>query len=189
MTTWNYEFYSRLEKFKNVEIQMSLDGAGEIGSYIRYPSDMNRVKENIMKAVELASTRPNWKVKCYTVLQVLNFRHLIPIWEILREAADAHSKHIDWWPITLYSPPQLSLGAVTMEKRLSWLKEFKLLAAEFNSKVSYFRINDSTMTPCIDSIKNPEYSEELNKQLKQYVNVLDRSRKLKGIELFKEELS
>lgn len=189
MTTWNYEFYSRLEKFKNVEIQMSLDGADDVGSYIRYPSDMNRVKENIMRAVELASTRPNWKVKCYTVLQVLNFRHLIPIWEILREAADRHSKHIDWWPITLYSPPQLSLGAVTMEKRLQWLKEFKLLAAEFNSKVSYFRINDSTMTPCIDSIKNPEYSEELNMQLKQYVNVLDRSRKLKGLELFKEELS
>lgn len=189
MANWNYEFYSRLEKFKNVEIQMSLDGAAEIGSYIRYPSDLNRVKENINKSVEMASTRPNWKVKCYTVLQVLNFRHLLPIWEILREAADAHSKHIDWWPITLYSPPQLSLGAITMEKRLAWLKEFKLLAAEFNSKVSYFRINDSTMTPCIDSIKNPEYSEELNKQLRQYVEVLDKSRKLNGVELFKEELS
>ena len=189
MANWNYEFYSRLEKFKNVEIQMSLDGAGEVGGYIRYPSDLNRVKENIMKAAEMASTRPNWKVKCYTVLQVLNYRHILPIWEILREAADAHSKHIDWWPITLYSPPQLSLGAVTMEKRLAWLKEFKLLAAEFNSKVSYFRINDSTMTPCIDSIKNPEYSEELNKQLKQYVQVLDKSRKLNGVELFKEELS
>lgn len=189
MTTWNHEFYSRLEKFKNVEIQMSFDGAGEVGAYIRYPSDMNRVKENIMRAVEMASTRPNWKVKCYTVLQALNYRHIIPIWEILREAADTHVKHIDWWPITLYSPPQLSLGSIPMEKRLSWLKEFKLLAAEFNSKVSYFRINDSTMTPCIDSIKNPEYDEELNRQLHRYVGVLDRSRNLNGAQLFETELS
>ena len=189
MTTWNYEFYSRLEKFKNVEIQMSLDGADAVGAYVRYPSDMNKVKENIMRAVEMASTRPNWKVKCYTVLQALNYRHLIPVWEMLREAADKHSKHIDWWPITLYSPPQLSLGSIPMEQRLAYLKEFKLLAAEFNSKVSYFRISDTTMTPCVDSIKNPEYDEELNRQLHRYVEVLDRSRNLNGVKLFETELS
>ena len=142
-----------------------------------------------MKAVGLASTRPNWKVKCYTVLQALNYRHLLPIWEILREAADANSKHIDWWPITLYSPPQLALGAISKEQRMTYLKEFKLLAAEFNSKVSYFRINDSTMIPCVDSIKNPEFSEELHTQLHQYVKVLDKSRKTNGYELFKTELS
>jgi hypothetical protein len=189
MTAHNHEFYSRLQQFKNVEIQISLDGAGEIGSYIRYPSDMSRVKENIMKAVEMASTRPNWKVKCYTVLQVLNFRHLIPIWEILREAADKYNKHIDWWPITLYAPPFLALGAISMEKRLECIKEFKLLAAEFNSKVSYFRINDSTMNPCIDSIKTPPYDPELQTQLQHYIRVLDKSRNLNGIELFKTELS
>lgn len=189
MTTWNYEFYSRLEKFKNVEIQMSLDGVGSVGEYIRYPSDLNRVKENIMKAVEIASVKPNWKVKCYTVLQVLNFRQLIPIWEVLREAADTHTKHIDWWPITLYSPPFLSLATVPMDTRMQWLKEFKLLAAEFNSKVSYFRINESTMNPCIDSVKTPEYNPELHQQFKQYISVLDKSRSLNGMELFKTELS
>jgi sulfatase maturation enzyme AslB (radical SAM superfamily) len=189
MTTWNYEFYSRLEKFKNVEIQMSLDGAGDVGAYVRYPSDMNRIKDNIMKAVEMASTRPGWKVKCYTVLQALNYRHIIPVWEMLREAADKHTKHIDWWPITLYSPPQLSLAAIPMEARLEYLKEFKLLAAEFNSKVSYFRINDNTMVPCIDSIKNPEYDPKLHENLKLYVKVLDKSRKLNGVELFKTELA
>ena len=189
MTTWNYEFYSRLEKFKNVEIQMSLDGVGEVGEYIRYPSNLSKVKENIMKAVELASIKPNWKVRCYTVLQVLNFRQLVPIWELLREAADKHCKHIDWWPITLYSPPFLALSTVPTETRMLWLKEFKLMAAEFNSKVSYFRINDSTMNPCIDSVKTPEYDPELHKQLKQYISVLDKSRSLNGTELFKTELS
>jgi hypothetical protein len=141
-----------------------------------------------MKAVELASIKPNWKIKCYTVLQVLNYRHIIPIWELLREAADAHSKHIDWWPITLYSPPQLSLAAAPLDTRIDWLNQFKLLASEFNSKVSYFRINDSTMTPCIDSIKSPEFDPELHARLRQYVMVLDKSRKLKGVELFNEEL-
>jgi len=189
MAAWNHEFYSRLEKFKNVEIQMSVDGADDIGAYVRYPSDMNRVKENIMKAVQMASTRPNWKVKCYTVLQALNYRHIVPVWEMLREAADTYAKHIDWWPITLYSPPQLSLAAIPMEARLTYLKEFKLLAAEFNSTVSYFRINDSTMIPCIDSIKNPEYDPTLHENLIRYVKVLDKSRNISGIELFKTELA
>jgi sulfatase maturation enzyme AslB (radical SAM superfamily) len=189
MVAWNYEFYSRLEKFKNVEIQMSLDGAGDVGAYVRYPSDMNRVKENVMKAVEMASSRPNWKIKCYTVLQALNYRHIVPVWEMLREAADTHAKHIDWWPITLYSPPQLSLAAIPMEARLLYLKEFKLLAAEFNSTVSYFRISENTMTPCIDSIKNPAYDPELHENLIRYVKVLDKSRDISGIELFKTELA
>lgn len=189
MVAWNYEFYSRLEKFKNVEIQMSLDGAGDVGAYVRYPSDMNKVKANVMKAVEMASSRPNWKVKCYTVLQALNYRHIVPVWEMLREAADTYAKHIDWWPITLYSPPQLSLAAIPMEARLLYLKEFKLLAAEFNSTVSYFRISENTMTPCIDSIKNPKYDPELHENLIRYVKVLDKSRDISGTELFKTELA
>jgi hypothetical protein len=150
---------------------------------------MNRVKENVMKAVEMASSRPNWKIKCYTVLQALNYRHIVPVWEMLREAADTHAKHIDWWPITLYSPPQLSLAAIPMEARLLYLKEFKLLAAEFNSTVSYFRISENTMTPCIDSIKNPAYDPELHENLIRYVKVLDKSRDISGIELFKTELA
>ena len=45
------------------------------------------------------------------------------------------------------------------------------------------------MIPCIDSIKNPEYDPELHENLKRYVRVLDKSRKLNGVELFKTELA
>lgn len=188
MTTWNPEFYNRLEKFKNVEIQISIDAMGLQGEFIRYPSDINKVTENVFKAVEMASINSNWKIKCYTVLQSLNYRHLLPIWEILRQAADNYNKRIDWWPITLYAPPFLGLAAVPIESRLSYLNEFKLLTAEFNSKTSYFTINASTMNPCIDSIKTPEFDPSLHEKLKQYLILLDKSRKTNGFELFKTDI-
>jgi sulfatase maturation enzyme AslB (radical SAM superfamily) len=191
MSSWNYEFYSRLEKFKNVEIQMSFDGADEVGNFIRFPSDTAKVRENIMRAVDLASVRPNWKVKCYTVLQALNYRHLLPIWETLREAADTYCKHIDWWPITLYAPPHLALGAVPMEQRLEWVEEFKQLAADFstNNFISYFRISEDTMKPCLDSILTPAYDPELNVRLRNHVHLMDKTRKLEGTKIFETELS
>lgn len=189
MAVWNNEFYSRLEKFNNAEIQMSIDGLGEVGEYIRYPSNLKKVTENVFRAVELASTRPGWKVKCYTVLQAFNYRNLIPIWEMIREASDKYNVNIDWWPITLYSPSFLSLAAVDKGQRLSYIETFKSQAIDFNSKKSKFIISPNTIKPCIESIVNPDYDEHLNHKLKTYTEIMDKSRSKNGLELFSKEIN
>ena len=75
-----------------------------------------------------------------------------------------------------------------MESRLAYLNDFKLLTAEFNSKTSYFTINASTMSPCIDSIKTPEFDPTLHEKLKQYLRLLDKSRKTNGYDLFESDI-
>lgn len=189
MAVWNNEFYSRLEKFHNAEIQMSIDGMGIIGEYIRYPSNLAKVEENVFKAAALVATRPGWKLKCYTVLQGLNYRHLLPIWELLRRVADQYNIKINWWPITLYSPSFLGLAAISKEQRLAYAEEFKVKAQEFNSQSSMFRISPSTITPCIESMVNPEYSEHLNSKLKTYIEIMDKSRLKNGLEIFSREIN
>lgn len=190
MVTWNKEFYNRLDQFHNAEIQMSLDGMGEIGEYLRYPSNMDKIRENVFRAVEMASDKPGWKIKCYTVLQALNYKHLIPIWELLREVSDKYNKQIDWWPITLYSPGMLSVSSVSKEQRSDYVEEtFKAQVEAFNKIPSKFKVSDHTVNACLDSILNPQYNEELNKKLNAYIGIMDKSRSLNGLELFSKELN
>lgn len=188
MKTWNHEFYSRLEKFKTVEIQMSLDGMGEVGEYIRYPSNMTEVMANVERAVELASTRPGWKIKVYTVLQAFNYKHLLDIWEFLRDISDKYKKIIDWWPITLYMPNHLNLGAVDKNQRETYAKELTQQANDFNNNLSLFKINEHTLQSTIGSIVNFEYDGSLNEKLVAYTRIIDQSRGLDGISLFHKEL-
>lgn len=188
MKTWNHEFYSRLEKFKTVEIQMSIDGMGHVGEYIRYPSDMTEIMANMEKAVELASTRPGWKIKVYTVLQAFNYRYLPDIWKFLRTISDKYKKVIDWWPITLYMPNHLNLGAVDKKQREEYAKMLKMQTLDFNDNLSYFKINEHTMKSTIDSIINFDYDSSLNEKLVAYTHIIDQSRSLSGITLFHKEL-
>ena len=190
MTTWNPSFYSKLEKFKNVEIQMSIDGVDDIGEYIRYPSNFSKVRENVERAIEMASTRPGWKIKCYTVLQALNYNHLVPIWDMLHEFANKYDQRIDWWPITLSNPEFLSLASVKSEIRDAYVPE--LVAAAANEKYSDgaapFTVNAATLAACRDSIVNTHYKPEMNERLKAYITFNDAQRSVNGAELFKDIL-
>jgi hypothetical protein len=78
-----------------------------------------------------------------------------------------------------------------MEQRLEWVEEFKQLAADFstNNFISYFRISEDTMKPCLDSILTPAYDPELNVRLRNHVHLMDKTRKLEGTKIFETELS
>ena len=188
MTTWNQSFYDKLEKFKNVEIQMSIDGIDEVGEYIRYPCDFAKVRANVNRAVELASTRPGWRIKCYTVLQALNFNHLIPIWDMLQELANKHDQRIDWWPITLYTPNFLSIAAVDLATRLPYMEELTKAGERFTDGAAPFTVNPDTMSACRDSIVNVEFNPTLKDQLNAYIKFNDKQRSLNGATLFKDVL-
>ncbi len=192
MTTWNQSFYSKLEKFKNVEIQMSIDGVGKVGEYIRYPSDFAKVRENVDKAVELASTRPGWKIKCYTVLQAMNFKHVMSIWSMLYLLSSKHDKHITWWPITLSAPEFLSLNAIPKNIREEHIeivtKQSINYRKYYNDAPNRFVVDDHTFNAYKDSVLNSPYDSELGDRLKHFIEFNDKHRNLKGTELFKDIL-
>lgn len=186
MTTWNPEFYKRVAQFKNVEIQMSIDGVDEVGEYIRYPSDFGKVRENIFKAAELVSTRPGWTVKCFTVLQALNLQHIGPIWDLLKEACDQYSINIDWWPITLSHPEYLSLKAVPYDIRHLAGAELGDKRNEYIEDTSSFYIGHHTWDTLRDALENANYDAELNSKLGQFIKLNDEIRQSDGELIFSE---
>jgi sulfatase maturation enzyme AslB (radical SAM superfamily) len=173
MTTWNQKFYDALSQFENVEIQMSIDGVDDVAEYIRYPTNFKVVRENMHKAAEMASKNPGWRIKSYTVLQALNYKHLVPVWELINELATTYDKHIDWWPITLASPPYLSLSTVPLEERLAYLPTVLEEAKRFEDVSKPFCLSEGTIGAYTDSVRNTAYDEFLNQQFKQYVTFLD----------------
>lgn len=173
MTTWNPKFYEALSQFDNVEIQMSIDGIGPVAEYIRYGTEWNKVKENVFKVVQMASTRPNWRVVCYTVLQALNYQHMTEIWSFLSTIAKQNKKHVDWWPITLTHPAYLGLSAIPTEYRKATIPKIKQNAVLYQDASNYFAIGPATIDALCDSITNMQYDEKLGKQFTSYRNFLD----------------
>ena len=184
MTTWNKEFYKRLEQFKNVEIQMSIDGVDYIGEYIRYPSEFPKVLKNIRKAAELVSTRPGWTLKCYTVLQALNCQHIGPIWDLLSDVCDEYGINIDWWPITLTAPEYLSVAAVPGDIRQTLAYKLGEKRNQYREDLDSFYIGHHTWTTLYDSLVNIEYNADLNSKLKSIVLLNDEVRQVDGEIMF-----
>jgi organic radical activating enzyme len=176
MTNWNPLFYDKLSKFKNVEIQMSIDGIDEIGEYIRYPSNFAKVRENMFKVAELVSLNSGWRLKCYTVLQALNYKHLVPIWDLLNQLTEKYRITIDWWPITLSSPDFLSLAAVPLEDREAYVPILKAIAAGFNKREKYFCLGNGTVHACLESIANATFQSELQTRLANFIIFTDKQR-------------
>lgn len=195
MFVWNNDFYSRLEQFKNVEVQMSIDGAEIIGEYIRYPSNFKKVRENVEKVMSIASKKQgNWRMKCYSVYQALNYKHLEPVWDLLFDMAHKYEVKIDWWPITLYYPEYLSMAAVPLEKRVAYAEQLKKIIKKYSvnndyTAPAYFTFNPTTEEACVNSLTQAPYDPELHSRLIQAITVNDKFRNVTGMEIFKDILT
>jgi len=180
MTTWNPKFYEALSKFENVEIQMSIDGVGPVAEYIRYGTEWDKVKENVYKVVQMASTRPNWRVVTYTVLQALNYQYITEIWALLGDVAFVNCKRIDWWPITLTHPPYLGLSVIPTHERITAIPKIRSEALKYESGSNFFTIGSATIDALCDSISNIAYDEHMGKQYTSYRKFLDTFRASKN---------
>lgn len=169
LTTWPEEFYSKLDFFNAGEIQMSIDGFENHNSYIRYPSDWNKIKENFSKALLLPK---HIKLKIYFVLQAWNIFDVDPLITWLDEI----DRDIDFVPIFLESPDYIHSCV--------WPNPVKLSAISELARINTVRHKDA-----IDRIRNylintNKYSAEKIEQMKEYISVIDKHRKYK----FKDSL-
>jgi len=180
MTTWNPKFYEALSQFDNVEIQMSIDGVGSVAEYIRYGTKWDVVRENIKKVFEMASTRPNWRILCYTVLQALNYQYVTEIWDVLSKEAEFYKKRVEWWPITLSYPLYLGLAAIPKEDRIKSIPRIREKARQYDSGLANFTVNKDTMAALENSIINIPYNEMYSNQFKGYKKFLDSYRAKNG---------
>jgi hypothetical protein len=166
---------------------MSIDGIEEIGEYLRYPSEWSKVSDTVQKAVKLAAGKPGWRIKCYTVLQALNFRNVENIWKYLHTLANEYEKPILWWPITLQAPHYLALGSVAVEERSNHIESIKSTWKTRyydKSEQAFFQLNDSVWDTYYNTIMNFPYNPTHHGQLKNYIKFVDQQRQLDGELIF-----
>lgn len=74
---------SLLKKFKLIELDLSLDGIGNVNEYIRHPTKCIKVEENLNKFIELAQNQKNVVLYITCTISAYNTMYIAEIY--------------DWW--------------------------------------------------------------------------------------------
>jgi organic radical activating enzyme len=181
MTTFNPEFYGRLEKFSTVESQVSIDGIGDHSEYIRYPTDWNAVDRNFSRLLELSRQKSKWNIVVYTVYQALNYNHVHEIWQYLCKKSQEFQVRISWWPIPLGFPDYLSLSTVPLEARTNYLNF--LNSTDHYEDHEYFTVSKSAKNVVNSSLLNTPHNIALSERFNQWKNYYDSYRGMDSTKL------
>jgi organic radical activating enzyme len=69
-------FSEKLTQFKSVKLNISIDGVGEVGEYVRYPSKWSVVDNNIQLFKTIIKNNPQIKMSLAPVIHLLNALHM-----------------------------------------------------------------------------------------------------------------
>ena len=69
-------FSEKLTRFKSVKLNISIDGVGDVGEYVRYPSKWTVVDKNIQLFKSIIKDNPQIKISLAPVIHLLNALHM-----------------------------------------------------------------------------------------------------------------
>ncbi len=170
LSVWNEEFYALIEKFNNVEIQISIDGYGLLNDYIRNSSRWETLDKNLDKIKNL---NPNIKIKIYSVYSVLNFMWMNELLEFLQAKFTNH--RAEWVPIVLQAPDFLSTDLLNDESKKSAIKKIEILESkEIKTELEY-KYGISILKKQLATASAP--SQEKRQKAIDYIKTTDSIRK------------
>lgn len=105
-TIFDPELVELWKQFENVALKVSIDGLGKINEYIRYPSQWERVLENLMSFHE-QTVGSSIQLSVYCTLQVYNIFHVDEFLKFF------NSRGISVSFYNVFHPSCLSLNALT----------------------------------------------------------------------------
>lgn len=174
LTNVNNKFYSLLENFKRVNLNASIDSHGSANDYIRYPSDFNKLEDNLK-----ALAHKNLRINLQTTLQVLS---MFNFYDFLNWISDMQSYFQDY-----QKDLGLNLSYVINHKHLDVRNAPKDLKDKMLGDIKKFthkqKIKNNVKFNM--ELKNLEHNilvnegETYTKQLIDYVNLLDQRRNIK----------
>lgn len=115
-TLWNPKLMSRLAKFNNTEVQLSVDGHGDVNDLIRQGSIWHEVAANVNRYLSDPDIRT---IKIYTVISALNALHLDSLLEWVINTVNLHGRKVVWFPIILESPGYQQVTVLPLLSRLA----------------------------------------------------------------------
>lgn len=114
------KFFAYWIKFKNVEVNASIDGTDSIYEYIRWPGNFNKVYENMKLAMDYKTEYSNLKLGISVVNQNLNATNMLELINRFQNIGVQYS----YWFITVTGNNYLELTPTSViEEQLSLLKQ------------------------------------------------------------------
>ena len=177
-TNINREFLNLAKNFKSVHFAVSIDGAGELANYIRYPSNWEKIKENLQLIAQ-----DNFGISINTTIQWLNMSRLNEFFDFLNEFMSSRPKQFAgvWFQLVtdpnyldpIYAPSFLK------EKAIKDIEEFlttsSLLKDEKHSNILFGEFKNSLIS-CRNFLKDNLTSVKYVDQFIKQMNLLDRLR-------------
>lgn len=88
-TIWNDEVFEILKKFKNINIDFSIDGVKEKLNYIRYPADWNMVYNNFLKVKNISKDYDQFNVSICNTVSILNVYYINEMYDTFSDYHDS----------------------------------------------------------------------------------------------------
>jgi MoaA/NifB/PqqE/SkfB family radical SAM enzyme len=162
------ELLDLMSHFPYNEIQISIDGIGNEGNYIRHPLNW----ENFDSNFNLIAALPNIKIVVYSVISAYNIFSLPDIWEYLD--AKAEYRPIGWYPIFLDNPNYMrttiwdhSIRADAITKMQDAVKKLKYLNQYVGNEV---------FEKVYEYYRSEEYQPGKIKEFLEFNKLLDKHR-------------
>jgi len=187
-------------KFKKVKVGFSIDAVGDQNYYIRYPSEWNKIVENLHR---LDNTPDNIQVSIATAIQILNIKHLP---EFARWKIQQNFKKVNFENITggiqagggifnmhlLYIPTFLSIKCLPEEDKSKVRKIFgefaNWLYINYRQDDDFWKKNPygwRRWQAILDFMDSDDHTDLLP-AFREYISVMDSTRKLNFKNTFPE---
>ena len=153
LTNTHPKMLERLPKLKQWTIWASMDGIGERTEYIRYPSNFNKIKENLNTYKSLLNQHNNGRIVFSPAIQLLNIDQLDEMLEWFLDFADgAWGTSFDvswlaqvWYPrICNYdiAPSEYrSKVADKLEQKIKLFEKYKSIITFYKNQIENLRKN------------------------------------------------
>jgi len=84
-TVWSKKYIDIIKSFKSASIGLSVDAIGKQFEYIRYPANWEKIKENILKFVELREQNKNISLKISATCNPFNIYYLDELYDFFKD--------------------------------------------------------------------------------------------------------
>ena len=184
VTNFQQRFLDIINQFKQITLNLSIDGVEGVQEYIRYPSKWKHIQKNMdLLMTKIKQSRTRFKLvftPTVSILNVADFKTLVE-WAY-NFAVDNHTENSIWdmQPIFLHGPQFQDMIYATNHYRYYALQNLQKIDQD---ALTYFKPLQKFYDEVIDTLKNKYENEPdsimFRKQLHKWNTSIDNSRGIK----------
>ena len=181
LTVWPQDTVNLLEKFNSVNIGLSIECMDKVNDYVRWPSEIAAVKENLEKWIALGKKHPNWNLTMRITPTFLTASRFLSVYDF----ALIHNLNVESCNF-LHNPRYLRLSVLPQEQRKqiaeqieAWLPK-NLGTQVLNIRNPEFRKQASIQDAAsyVQYLKTAPDETHLLPELARYLRRIDKNRRL-----------